>query len=186
MEKNIYKTENNVYRNWSRILHFEKHHILLNWIWPRVIFLVFHFLRFLCKNIIFRYFSTFLNFLNFGISCNNLFFLISRGHPSLKSPKECRCHVPLPCWCPGGLYCTFVTIGGPPGPKNEAKYAQTNQICLCPRSNSIGRGHPNLKSPKECLCHVHLPCRRLSGPYHTFMGIGAPLMPKKRAQIRPN
>ena len=156
MEKNIYKTENNVYRNWSRILHFEKNHILLNWIWPRVIFLVFHFLRFLCKNIIFRYFSTFLNFLNFGISCNNLFFLISRGHPSLKSPKECRCHVPLPCWCPGGLYCTFVTIGGPPGPKNEAKYAQTNQICLCPRSNSIVRGHPSLESSMECLSCLSL------------------------------
>ena len=114
MEKNIYKTENNVYRNWSRILHFEKNHILLNRFWRRVIFLVFHFLRFLCKNIIFRYFSTFLNFLNFGISWNNLFLLISRGQPSLKSSKECRCHVRLPCRCPGGPYRTFVAIGGPP------------------------------------------------------------------------
>ena len=64
---------------------------------------------------------------------------IARGHPSLKSPRECLYHVHLPCWCLGGPYYTF---------------AQSNQICLCPCSNSIAKGHPSLKSPRECLYHV--------------------------------
>ena len=130
MEKNIWKTENNVYRKWGRILYFEKHHIILNWFWPRVIFLVFQFLRFLYKNIIFRYFST--SWI-FWISCENLFLLILRGHPCLKSPKECLCHVCLKWNVP--YICGH--RGPPQAQKNEPKYAQTNQIGLCPGSNHL-------------------------------------------------
>ena len=53
-------------------------------------------------------------------------------------------------------------------------------------SFKLVRGHPSLKSPRECLYHVHLPCQCPGGPYHTFVAIGATLRPKKRAQIRSN
>ena len=60
------------------------------------------------------------------------FVLLVKGHPSLKSPKECLRHVLLACWYLGGLYHTFRPIGHLSGPKNEPIYAQTNQIWLCP------------------------------------------------------
>ena len=153
MEKNFYKTENNVYRNWSRILHFEKNHILLNWFWPRVIFLVFHFLRFLCKNIIFRYFSTSLNFLNFRISCVTLVLNIKVSSLPIKECLSC----PPPSLVSGGPYRTFMATGAPSGPKNEPKYAQTNQICLCSCSNRLEMGYLSLKSPRKCLRYIRLP-----------------------------
>ena len=60
------------------------------------------------------------------------FVLLVKGHPGLKSPKECLCHVLLACWYLGGLYHTFRPIGHLSGPKNELIYAQTKQIWLCP------------------------------------------------------
>ena len=111
---------------------------------------------------------------------------IVRGHSSLESPRECLYHDRHPCRYLGGRYHTFWAWGPPSGPKNEPKYAQTNQICLCPSSISIVRDHPSLKSPRECLYHVGLPCWCLGGPNHTFEDIGAPLRPKNRAQICPN
>ena len=66
----------------------------------------------------------------------------------------------------------------PSGPKTELKSAQTNQICLCPSSNSIVWGQPSLIFPRECLCHVRLPCQCPSGPYQTFGAKEAPLRPK--------
>ena len=68
--------------------------------------------------------------------------------------------------------------GLPSGPKNEPKYTLTNQIGLCPCSNSIVRGHSSLESPRECLYHVRLPCRYLGGWYHTFGAWGPPSGPK--------
>ena len=93
---------------------------------------------------------------------------IVRDHPSLRYFSECLYHVQLPCWCPGGPYLTFGAIGPSSGPKNEPKYTLTNQIGLCPCSNSIVRGHSSLESPWECLYHVCLPCRCLGGTYHKF------------------
>ena len=53
-------------------------------------------------------------------------------------------------------------------------------------SFKLVRGHASLKSPRECLYHVHLPCQCPGAPYHTLVAIGTTLRPKKRAQIRPN
>ena len=88
---------------------------------------------------------------------------IERRHSYLKSSKVCLCHVRLPCWCPGGPYHTFGPIWVPSGPKNEPKYTQTNQICLCLCSNSIVWGHPSLECGMECLHHIRLPCWYLNG-----------------------
>ena len=43
------------------------------------------------------------------------------GHPILKDPKECLCHVCHPCWCPGDPYNTVTTLGAPFKPKPVAK-----------------------------------------------------------------
>ena len=87
-----------------------------------------------------------------------------RGHPGLKSPSECLYHVVLPSKCLSGPHHTFGAIRAFLRPKNEPKYAQTNQICLCPCSNSIVRDCPSLKFPRECLYHVCLPCWCRGGP----------------------
>ena len=94
---------------------------------------------------------------------------IARSHPSLKSPRDCLYHVHLPCWGLGGSYHTFVTIGATLGPKKPAQIRQTNKICFCSRSNSMARVQPSLKSPWECLYHVHLSYWCPGGPYHTFV-----------------
>ena len=81
---------------------------------------------------------------------------VLRGHPSLKSPRECLCHVRPPCRYTGASYFKFVTIETPSAPPNEPKYAQTNQICLCPCSNRLERGYLSLKSPRKCLRYIRL------------------------------
>ena len=93
---------------------------------------------------------------------------IVRGHSSLESPRECLYHDRHPCRYLGGRYHTFWAWGPPSGPKNEPKYAQTNQICLCPCSICKVRDHPSLKLARECLYYVQLPCWCLGGPHHTF------------------
>ena len=49
----------------------------------------------------------------------------------------------------------------------------------------LARGHRSLESPIECLCHVHPLHLCPGGPWATSMTLGAPLRPKKRAQIPP-
>ena len=112
-------------------------------------------------------------------------FITSKGssQPQISQGMSISCP---PCRCPGGPYLHSWPQGPPAGPKIEPKYTKINQISVCPHSNSIVKGHPSLKSPKECLYHVHLPSWCLGGPYHTFVAIGATLRPKKQAQIRPN
>ena len=77
-----------------------------------------------------------------------------RGAPSLKYPREYLCHVCLLCQCPCGPYITFVTIGAPlRPPKKEFKYAQTNQIRLCPCSNSLLLCRLICLSDHHSICH---------------------------------
>ena len=55
--KNILKTGMNVFTKWGRILHFQKHHVLRNWILQLVMFFVFWFMHFLCKSIHSRFYG---------------------------------------------------------------------------------------------------------------------------------
>ncbi len=53
---------------------------------------------------------------------------------------------------------TQLGLDGSPQAQKMRQNAHTNQIGLCPCSNSIVWGHPSLKSPMECLHHVRFPC----------------------------
>ena len=105
---------------------------------------------------------------------------IARGHPSLKFPGK----VNVMSTFHAGVRVDLTTHLGPQGtpldPKNGPKYAQTNQIYLCPCLNSIVRGHPSLKSPRECLCHVCLSSRCTGRPHHTFGAKGPASGPKNQ------
>jgi len=50
--ENIFETGNYEYGKWGRNLHFQKNHMFYLWFSSDLIFLVFWFLRFLCKFII--------------------------------------------------------------------------------------------------------------------------------------
>ena len=72
---------------------------------------------------------------------------IVRDHLTLKSLRKCLYHVRLPCWCLGGPYHTFGTIGAPVRTKKMCKWVKTQLPSLGSNNHNFKTNHSD---PKSC------------------------------------